>query len=110
MKSLLFLSVTAIVLLSTCYGRDLVLGTSYNTRLINLKRIEYMAIPFKKRVKEYFYSDPGLQIIKGIIVKETETTQAEPVVTAGGIGFTYVNLRFKSERGSGLYYQVDIYV
>ncbi|CAH0406506.1 unnamed protein product [Chilo suppressalis] len=110
MKSLLFLSFIAVICISTCHAKDLILGTSYNQHLISQKSMEYMAIPFKKRVKEFFYSDPGQKIIKGIVVRESEHTQAEPIVTAGGIGFTYVNIRFKSERGSGLYYQVEIYV
>lgn len=44
--------------------KDLIVGTSFNNRLLWQQKAEYNAIPFKKRVKEVFYSDPGQQIIK----------------------------------------------
>lgn len=64
MRFLLLLGFVAVAYISTCQGNDLIVGTSYNTRLIWQQKLEYMAIPFKKRVKEMFYSDPGNQIIK----------------------------------------------
>ncbi|KAL0842065.1 hypothetical protein ABMA28_014260 [Loxostege sticticalis] len=109
MRFLFLLGFVAVAYISTCQGNDLIVGTSYNTRLIWQQKLEYMAIPFKKRVKEMFYSDPGNQIIKCIIARETDKTNANGIITAGGVGFPFVNIRFKSERGSGLYYQVEIY-
>ncbi|XP_053612446.1 uncharacterized protein LOC128676384 [Plodia interpunctella] len=90
--------------------KDLVVGTSYQNRLIWQQKAEYNAIPLKKRVKEVFFSDPGQQIIKGIIARDLDNTQAIATITAGGIGFSYANLRLKSDRGSGLNYQIEIYV
>ncbi|KAL4710713.1 hypothetical protein ACJJTC_004358 [Scirpophaga incertulas] len=109
MKSLLFLLCLLVVCLSSCYCGDLVVGTIYNSHLTWTQKVDYMAIPFKKRVKNVFYADPAVQVIKGIIATELEKTSALPIITAGGIGSTFVNIRFKSERGSGLHYQIEIY-
>lgn len=62
--------VLLIVLLScvcVSYCKDLIVGTSFNNRLAWQEKAEYNSIPFKKRVKEIFYSDPGQQIIKVIL-------------------------------------------
>lgn len=59
--------VLLIVLLScvcASYCKDLIVGTSFNNRLLWQEKAEYNAIPLKKRVKEVFFSDPGQQIIK----------------------------------------------
>lgn len=64
MKSLILLSAVLLLCLSTCWATDLIIGSSYNARLTWQQKAEYMAIPFKKRVKEVFYSDPSQQIIK----------------------------------------------
>ncbi|KAM3963522.1 uncharacterized protein ACR2FA_002453 [Aphomia sociella] len=111
MRSTYFLlGVLTLMCISSCYAKDLILGTSYNTRLTWQQKAEYMGIPFKKRVKEVFYSDPSQQIIRGIIARDIDHTDAIATLTAGGIGFTYANLRLKSERGSGLNYQIEFYV
>ncbi|CAG4948666.1 unnamed protein product [Colias eurytheme] len=110
MKFLLILSVLLIITLSSCWARDLIVGTSYNTRLVWQEKAEYMAIPFKKRVKEVFYSDPGQQILKGIVVRDLDKTEASATITAGGVGTSFANIRLKSERGSGLNYQLEFYV
>ncbi|CAK1540505.1 unnamed protein product [Leptosia nina] len=103
-----------IAVLSLCvcasYCKDLIIGTSYNARLLWQEKAEYSAIPFKKRVKEVFFSDPGQQIIKGIIARDLDHTNAEASITAGGLGQPYANFKLKSERGSGLNYQLEIYV
>lgn len=61
--------VLLLVLLScvcVSYCKDLIVGTSFNNRLLWQEKAEYNAIPLKKRVKEVFFSDPGQQIIKVI--------------------------------------------
>ncbi|KAJ0175587.1 hypothetical protein K1T71_008746 [Dendrolimus kikuchii] len=98
----------SLVCLSYC--KDLIVGSSFNNRLLWQQKVEYNAIPLKKRVKEVFYSDAAQQIIKGVIARDLDHTDAIPSITAGGVGQSYVNLRFKSDRGSGLNYQVEIYV
>uniref|UniRef100_A0A2A4JWT1 Uncharacterized protein n=1 Tax=Heliothis virescens TaxID=7102 RepID=A0A2A4JWT1_HELVI len=110
MKCVLLLSIFVLISISSCIANDLIIGTSYNTRLVWQQKAEYWGIPFKKRVKEVFYSDPGQQIIKGVIARDIDHSAASAAVTAGGVGFSFVNLRLKSERGSGLNYQIEIYV
>lgn len=64
MKLQYFFCFVVLVFLSACWARDMIVGTSYNTRLTWQQKAEYNAIPFKKRVKEVFYSDPAQQTIK----------------------------------------------
>lgn len=89
--------------------KDLIVGTSFNKRLLWQEKAEYNAIPLKKRVKEVFFSDPGQQLIMGIIARDLDHSDAEASITAGGIGFSYANIKLKSPRGSGLNYQLEIY-
>ncbi|XP_013142394.1 PREDICTED: uncharacterized protein LOC106106359 [Papilio polytes] len=110
MRSIYLLSFILLICLSTCYGRDLLLGTTYNAHLVWQQKAEYMGFPFKKRVKEVFYSDPGMQVIKGVVARDLDHTEGTATVTAGGVGSSFVNFRLKSERGSGLNYQIEIYV
>ncbi|CAD0196780.1 unnamed protein product [Chrysodeixis includens] len=109
MKCILALSVFVLIAISTCVANDLIVGNSFNGHLIWQQKMEYMGIPFKKRVKEAFFSDPGLNVIKAVVARDLDHTQASATITAGGVGFTFVNLRFKSERGSGLNYAVELY-
>ncbi|KAJ8722728.1 hypothetical protein PYW07_003908 [Mythimna separata] len=110
MKCVLALSVFVLIAISSCVASDLIIGTSYNGRLIWQQKAEYMGIPFKKRVKEVFYADPGQQVIKGVIARDLDHTTGTATVTAGGVGFSFVNIRLKSERGSGLNYFIELYI
>ncbi|CAB3223550.1 unnamed protein product [Arctia plantaginis] len=110
MKSGPILLFVLLSFLCVSYCKDLIVGSSYNNRLIWQQKAEYNAIPLKKRVKEVFFSDPGQQIIKGIILRDLDHTDATASITAGGVGFSYANVRLKSDRGSGLNYQIEIYV
>ncbi|CAH0720815.1 unnamed protein product, partial [Brenthis ino] len=110
MRVLVFLSFVVLFFVSTCWARDMIVGTSFNTRLVWQQKVEYRSIPFKKRVKEVFYADPGQQIIRGIIARDLDHTEASATITAGGVGSSYANIRMKSERGGSLNYQVEIYV
>ncbi|XP_013196662.1 probable salivary secreted peptide [Amyelois transitella] len=109
MKLLPVLAICGLVLVSVVESKDLIVGTNLSNRLIWQHKVEYNSIPLKKRVKEEFFSDPGQQIIKGIIARDLDHTDSSATITAGGVGYSYVNLRFKSERGSGLNYQVEVY-
>ena len=40
---------------------------------------------------------------------DNKRTNASAEVTAGGIGYTFVNLRLKSERGKELDFDIGIY-
>nr|NP_001299313.1 uncharacterized protein LOC106125204 precursor [Papilio xuthus]BAM18413.1 unknown secreted protein [Papilio xuthus] len=110
MKATAILFIVFLACISVTYGKDLITGTSFNGRLIWQEKVEYNAIPLKKRVKEVFFSDPGQQLIKGIIARDLDHTEGYATITAGGVGFSYANIRLKSERGSGLNYQVEVYV
>ncbi|XP_045768847.1 probable salivary secreted peptide [Maniola jurtina] len=110
MKSVYIFLVVFTSCVYVSYCKDLIVGTSFNNRLIWQQKAEYNSIPFKKRVKEVFFSDPGQQIIKGVIARDLDHTEAEATITAGGVGQSYANIRLKSERGSGLNYQIEVYV
>lgn len=64
MRSLLFLLAVVLACVSVSHAKDLIVGTSFNNRLLHQVKEEYNAIPLKKRVKEFFFSDPGQQVIK----------------------------------------------
>ncbi|KAI8435007.1 hypothetical protein MSG28_003445 [Choristoneura fumiferana] len=89
--------------------KDLVVGTSYSNRLVWRIKANHLPFPFRKRVKEYFYSSPDQQLIRGIVVIDLDRSEAVPSITAGGIGFPYVNIKLKSARGTGLNYQLEVY-
>ncbi|CAF4847613.1 unnamed protein product [Pieris macdunnoughi] len=110
MRAITILFIVLVSFISASYCKDLIVGTSFNARLLWQEKAEYNSIPLKKRVKEVFFSDPGQQIIKGIIARDLDHTDASATVTAGGVGLSYANIRLKSERGSGLNYQIEIYV
>ncbi|XP_041977194.1 uncharacterized protein LOC121731688 [Aricia agestis] len=110
MKSLILLSIIIALSVSSGEAKDLIVGTTYNTRLTWQQKAEYMAIPFKKRVKEVFYNDPAQQIIRGIVARDIDHSDAIATITSGGVGSTYANIRLKSARGSSLNYQIEIYV
>nr|WEY07726.1 putative salivary secreted peptide 2 [Ephestia kuehniella] len=109
MKYVPLLAICVITFVCVAESKDLIVGTNLSNRLLWQQKVEYNSIPLKKRVKEEFFSDPGQQIIKGIIARDLDHTDSTAIITAGGVGSSFVNLRFKSERGSGLNYQVEIY-
>lgn len=49
--------------------------------------------------------------LQGIVARDGlgSDSQANIIITSGGIGYPYVNMRMKSERGSGLNYHIEIY-
>ncbi|KAL0881766.1 hypothetical protein ABMA27_001550 [Loxostege sticticalis] len=87
----------------------LILGDANKKTLIHHTVAQYHAIPFTKRVKEVFFSSPDQRVINSILVYDNLHSLASATVTAGGVGYTYVNIRMKSERGKGLDYDIGIY-
>lgn len=74
------------------------------------KMVEATAIPFIKREQEVFFEYPaGDQRIKGIAIKDLAESKADASITRGGLGFGFVNIKLKSERGSGLKYLIEIF-
>nr|XP_034838460.1 uncharacterized protein LOC117994619 [Maniola hyperantus] len=102
-----------VVFLALCSvrGEHLVVG-DIGPRAVLAKEetAEYNPFPFMKRVKTYFYSDPRNRRIVGIQAIDMLHSKASVNITAGGLGQSFVNLRMKSERGSGLQYSIGIYV
>lgn len=47
---------------------------------------------------------------QGISVIDSTNTKAQARLTAGGLTFTYANIKLKSERGEPLNYQIQIFV
>ncbi|XP_069357567.1 uncharacterized protein [Maniola hyperantus] len=105
-QTILFL-LLASLLLAKC--EHLILGDADKKQLIYHTKAEYAAVPFIKRVKEVFFSSPDQRIISAIMAYDNLHTSATATVTAGGIGYSYVNLKLKSQRGEGLEYDIGIY-
>ncbi|XP_032521903.2 uncharacterized protein LOC116773536 [Danaus plexippus] len=82
----------------------------YNARKIYEKTVEAGGIPLIKREQEIYFEYPvGDQKIKGIAIRDLDNGLAEPSINRGGIGFPFVNIKLKSERGSGYRYLIEIY-
>nr|XP_053621671.1 uncharacterized protein LOC128681645 [Plodia interpunctella] len=92
------------------FGGNYIYGNVLDRVLLeNITNVQYNAIPFIKRVKYFFYNSPSNKIISGIQALDRLHSHASINVTAGGVGYSYVNLRLKSDRGSGLDYEIGIY-
>ncbi|XP_026762873.2 uncharacterized protein LOC113521526 [Galleria mellonella] len=63
-----------------------------------------------KTVKTMAFEYPGDEKIRGIAVKDLDNGAAQPAINRGGLGYNFVNLKFKSERGSGFRFLVEIYM
>uniref|UniRef100_A0A1E1WPV4 Uncharacterized protein n=1 Tax=Pectinophora gossypiella TaxID=13191 RepID=A0A1E1WPV4_PECGO len=108
-KILILLALIAVV-----YGKSVIVGQTYDhsgiVRKVYEKSLEKNAIPLVKREEEVFFEYPiGDQKIKGIAIKDLENGLAEPSITRGGLGFNFVNINLKSERGSGYKFLIEIY-
>lgn len=74
------------------------------------KMVESTGIPLIKREEEIYYEYPaGDQKIKGIAIKDLTDSKAQASITRGGLGFGFVNIKLKSERGSGYKYLIEIF-
>ncbi|KPI98677.1 hypothetical protein RR46_04650 [Papilio xuthus] len=69
----------------------------------------YPAIPYKRRVENIFYSNQDQKKIKSILVYDNLHSEASASVTAGGVGYSFVNIRLKSEKGRNVDYDIGIY-
>lgn len=79
-------------------------------RRVYEKTMEATGIPLIKREQEVYFEYPvGDQKIKGIAIQDLDNGLAEPSITRGGIGFPFVNIKLKSERGSGYKFLIGIY-
>ncbi|XP_053619803.1 uncharacterized protein LOC128680585 [Plodia interpunctella] len=90
------------------------LGTSVLRPLVYHHNAEYGAKIFQKRVENIYYSLPEKFLrerrsIKGILAYDLQHSQASANITQGGLGYNFVNIRMKSERGLPLHYDISIY-
>ncbi|XP_063369545.1 uncharacterized protein LOC134657897 [Cydia amplana] len=109
MKTIAFLALLVVV--CKVEASHFVVGNiADRVQLYHHERVQYNAIPFIKRVKELFKTVPEHKKIQGIQALDMLQSKASINVTAGGVGHSFVNLRFKSERGFGLDYDIGIYV
>ncbi|CAH2242240.1 uncharacterized protein LOC120635415 [Pararge aegeria] len=101
-------------LIAVVSSKSVIVGqiSDYNgvVRKVYDKTIESTGIPLFKREEEVYFEYPtGDQKIKGIAIKDLDNGLAEPSINRGGIGFSFVNIKLKSERGSGYKYLIEIY-
>ncbi|KAJ8732387.1 hypothetical protein PYW07_014986 [Mythimna separata] len=89
---------------------DFQLGTTANGTLGYQETVKLSSVPLTSRIKNVFYNSNNTKIIKGILATDLQKTKAEPSVTAGGVGFSFVNLRLKGEKGKALNYLVQVFV
>lgn len=98
-------------------SRSILVGQTVkeNNQLIKFveETVSTNAIPFFKRVTEKVYEVPevyGNEKIKGIVITDLDNGLAQPSITLGGLGFKFVNIKIKSERGSGFNFVIEIYL
>ncbi|XP_075979472.1 uncharacterized protein LOC142978786 [Anticarsia gemmatalis] len=90
------------------------LGTNVNRPMVYHHQAEYGSKVFRKRVENLYYMLPQVpsnfgRSIQGILAYDQTHSSASVNVTSGGLGYNFVNLRMKSERGTKLHYDVYIY-
>ncbi|CAH2243544.1 uncharacterized protein LOC120632808 [Pararge aegeria] len=89
------------------------LGTNVQRQKVFHRNIKYGSYVFRKRVEYLNFTMPTKygygRSIQGILAYDKVKSTASANVTAGGLGFNYVTLRMKSERGRDISYDVYIY-
>ncbi|KAJ2944991.1 hypothetical protein O0L34_g1887 [Tuta absoluta] len=108
-KVVILLALVAIV-----YGKSVIVGQIFDhsgqVRKVYDKMAEKNAVPLLKREEEIQFEYPlGDQRIKGIAIKDLDNGLAEPSIVRGGLGFNFVTIKLKSERGSGYRFLIEIY-
>lgn len=107
----LILVLSAVTTIVHC--KTVIVGQTYqggNIRKVYEKSVESSAIPLFKREEELYFEYPlGDQKIKGVAIKDLENGNAEPSINRGGLGLNFVNIKLKSERGSGYKFLIEIY-
>ncbi|CAK1579451.1 unnamed protein product [Parnassius mnemosyne] len=105
-QALLLLEVASLLV---CNCEHLIIGDSSNKDMVYHTAARFNAIPYKRRVENIFYSNPQQKKIKSILVYDNMHSDAIARVTAGGVGYTFVNIRLKSEKGRRVDYDIGIY-
>ncbi|XP_049871328.1 uncharacterized protein LOC126370489 [Pectinophora gossypiella] len=89
---------------------DMIVGDTVHRKMVFHERVKDFAIPFKKRVKTLTYADPEKRVIKGIAAVDNDFSHASANITDGGVGYSHVTVRMKSQRHHPLNFEVEIYV
>lgn len=113
-NSIMFKLILVLCVVTTVvHCKSVLVGQTYEhgvIRRVYEKSIEASGIPLFKREQEVLFEYPlGDQMIKGIAIKDMQNSNAEPSITRGGLGFNFVNIKLKSERGSGYNFLIEIY-
>ncbi|XP_050349447.1 probable salivary secreted peptide isoform X2 [Nymphalis io] len=92
-----------------CESYDMIIGDTVHRKMVFHQRVKDFAIPFKKRIKVLTYNDPEKRIIKGVAAIDNDFSHASANITDGGVGFSHVTVRMKSQRHHPLNFEVEIY-
>ncbi|XP_026727719.1 uncharacterized protein LOC113493886 [Trichoplusia ni] len=111
MKLAIFL-VLAVVVIVEC--SHTFMGTSVQRAMVYHHDVQYSSKLFRKRVENLYYSMPAVpsnfgRVIQGILAFDLTFSGASANVTQGGIGYNFVNLRMKSDRGAKIHFDVYIF-
>ncbi|CAH2049539.1 unnamed protein product, partial [Iphiclides podalirius] len=89
------------------------IGTSVQRQLVLQRTVQEKPKTFQKTITTANITIPYSRLrngfIEGILAYDVTNSGASANVTAGGVGFSFVNLRMKSDRGKKLHYEVYIY-
>ncbi|KAI5644537.1 transcription activator MBF2 domain-containing protein [Phthorimaea operculella] len=99
-----------VFLLSWVYASDMIIGDTVHRKMVFHQRVKDFAIPFKKRIKTLTYTDPEKRVIKGVAAVDNDFSLASANITDGGVGYSHVTVRMKSQRHHPLNFEVEIYV
>ncbi|KAI5651521.1 transcription activator MBF2 domain-containing protein [Phthorimaea operculella] len=92
------------------YGDHTFMGTNVGRRLVHNTKVRYSSNLAQKRVEYWNYNLPVGQNIQGILAYDELNSGATANITAGGIGFNFVQLRLKSDRNKAIRYDVYLYL
>ncbi|CAH2040620.1 unnamed protein product, partial [Iphiclides podalirius] len=105
---LLILATVSVCSVVVCF--DMIVGDTVHRKMVFHQRVKEFPIPFKKRIKSLSYSDPEKRIIKGVAAIDNDFSHASANITEGGVGYSFVTVRMKSQRHHPLNFEVEIYV
>ncbi|GBP72425.1 hypothetical protein EVAR_7084_1 [Eumeta japonica] len=113
------MKLTPCILLLTCIvavkSFDNYVGISAGKVLIHSSNERAPAIAFNKSVKLFFYTIPAVpatfgRVIQGIQVYDLTKSAATSRIVYGGLGYNHVTIRFESDYGRPVNYNVFIYI
>ena len=104
------LLIVLLTVLCVCEASDMIIGDTVHRKMVFHQRVKDFAIPFKKRIKTLTYNDPENRIIKGVAAIDNDFSHASANITDGGVGYSHVTVRMKSQRHHPLNFEVEIYV